>query len=93
MNIAATSVTAAVDMSRTRRWAILGAMLLGTTLAVLDSSILNISAVPVMDEFRTDLRTVEWVLTSYNLTFAVFMIGLDDSLRRRCPGPVAHDDG
>jgi EmrB/QacA subfamily drug resistance transporter len=72
---------------RTRRWAILATMLVGTTLAILDSSVLNLLVVPVMEEFRADLRTVEWVLTSYNLTFAVFMIGLgslgDTAGRRR----------
>jgi MFS family permease len=75
-----------------RRWAILATMLIGTTLAVLDSSILNISVVPVMEEFRADLRTVEWVLTSYNLAFAVFMIGLgslgDTVGRRRLGAPL-----
>jgi len=50
-------------------------MLLGTTMAILDSSILNVTIVPLMEEFRSDLRTVEWILTSYNLSFAVFMIG------------------
>ncbi len=61
-------------------------MLVGTTLATLDSSILNISVVPMMEEFRVDLRAVEWVLTSYNLAFAAFMIGfgaLGDAAGRR----------
>jgi EmrB/QacA subfamily drug resistance transporter len=61
-------------------------MLLGTVLAVLDSSILNLSVVPIMDEFRADLSTVRWALTSYNLTFAAFMIGfgsLGDATGRR----------
>ena len=69
-----------------RRWAILFIMLLGTTMAILDSSILNITILPLMEEFRSDLRTVEWVLTSYNLSFAVFMIGfgsLGDTAGRR----------
>ena len=53
-------------------------MLLGTTLAILDSSILNILVVPIMQEFQADLGAIEWVLTSYNLAFAVFMIGLGE---------------
>ena len=72
--------------TRARRWAILATMLVGTTLAVLDSSILSITVTPMMEEFRTDLRTVEWVLTSYNLAFAVFLIGLGslgDAVGRR----------
>ena len=61
-------------------------MLLGTMLAVLDSSILNISTVSMLQEFRVGLSTVEWMLTSYNLVFAAFMIGLGglgDAVGRR----------
>ena len=61
-------------------------MLTGTMLAILDSSILNILVVPIMGEFQASLRTVEWVLTSYNLAFAVFLIGfgsLGDTAGRR----------
>ncbi len=50
------------EASRLRRWAILTAMLLGTMLAILDSSILNILAVPIMGEFQASLRIVESVL-------------------------------
>ena len=86
MTVVAARAAATRGMSRTRRWAILAAMLLGTTLAVVDSSILNISVTPIMEEFRTDLGTAEWILTSYNLAFAVFMIGLGslgDTIGRR----------
>jgi MFS family permease len=74
------------EVSRLRRWAILATMLSGTTLAILDSSILTIFVVPIMGEFQANLRTVEWVLTSYNLAFAAFLIGLGslgDVARRR----------
>ena len=64
------------EVSRLRRWAILATMLSGTLLAILDSSLLTIFVVPMMGEFQADLRTVEWVLTSYNLAFAAFLIGL-----------------
>jgi EmrB/QacA subfamily drug resistance transporter len=50
--------------------------LAGTILSVLDSSILNISVLPILREFQTDMAALEWVLTSYNLTFAMFLIGL-----------------
>jgi EmrB/QacA subfamily drug resistance transporter len=77
----------ASEGGRLRRWAILATMLSGTILAILDSSILNISVIPIMEEFQADLQTVQWVLTSYNLTFAVFLIGLgslgDTAGRRR----------
>src|SRR5262245_7294366 len=74
------------ETGRVRRWAILATMLSGTMLAILDSSILTVLVVPMMEEFNADLRAVEWVLTSYNLAFAVFLIGfgsLGDSAGRR----------
>jgi EmrB/QacA subfamily drug resistance transporter len=81
------ATTGAFEVSRVRRWAILATMLLGTMLAILDSSILNILVVPIMEEFQANLRIIEWVLTSYNLAFAMFMIGLgslgDRAGRRR----------
>jgi MFS family permease len=84
MNMTTTKDTS--EASRLRRWAILTAMLLGTMLAILDSSILNILAVPIMEEFQASLRIVESVLTSYNLAFAAFLIGLgslEDTAGRR----------
>lgn len=74
------------NVSPMQRWGILVTMLVGTTLAVLDSSILNVLIVSIMQQFKTDLRTVEWVTTSYNIAFAVFMIGfgsLGDAAGRR----------
>ena len=87
MKRAETMATAGpLEVSRTRRWAVLATILLGTMLATLASSILNLSVTPIMAEFRADLRTVEWVLTSYNLAFAVFTLGLGslgDTVGRR----------
>ena len=81
-----TTIGRAVENGRVQRCAILVMMLTGTILAILDSSILNILVVPIMGEFQASLRTVEWVLTSYNLAFAVFLIGfgsLGDTAGRR----------
>jgi hypothetical protein len=70
------TTSGAGEVSQPRRWAIFTTILSGTMLAILDSRILNIFVVPIMGEFQTNLRTVEWVLTSYNLAFAAFLIGL-----------------
>ena len=74
------------ERRQTRRWAILATLLLGTTLAILDSSILNILVVPLMEAFQADLRTVKWALASYNVVLAMCMIGfgsLGDMVGRR----------
>jgi DHA2 family multidrug resistance protein-like MFS transporter len=71
-----TTTGGAGEARRLRHWAILATILSGTMLAIFDSSILNIFVVPIMGEFQANLRTVEWVLTSYNLAFAAFLIGL-----------------
>jgi EmrB/QacA subfamily drug resistance transporter len=64
----------------------MAAMLLGSTLATLSSGVLSVSVVPLMEEFRVGLATMEWVLTSYNIVFAALMIGLGslgDAVGRR----------
>lgn len=74
------------EMCQTRRWAILATMLLGTALAILDNSILYILVIPLMEAFQADLRTVKWVLTSYSVVLAIYMIGfggLGDAVGRR----------
>ena len=83
---AAMTMHGSPGLSQTRRWLLLATMVLGTTLAVLDNSILNILVVPLMETFQADLRTVKWALTSYNVVLAMFMIGfgsLGDTIGRR----------
>jgi len=50
-----------------RKWLILSAVSLGTFMATLDGSIVNISLPTIQDAFGVDLATVEWVVVGYLL--------------------------
>lgn len=43
---------------------------LGLIMAILDNTIVNVALVPMADAFKTDLSTIEWVVTGYFLAQA-----------------------
>lgn len=50
------------------KWMALGVVVIGTFMAILDSSIVNIAIPKMMAVFGVSLDDVKWVLTAYNLT-------------------------
>ncbi|NNM66373.1 MAG: DHA2 family efflux MFS transporter permease subunit, partial [Spirochaetales bacterium] len=55
------------------RWWVLGNVLISTFMAVIESTVVN-TAIPKMQAaFGTSLDIIEWVLTAFNLTFAVIL--------------------
>jgi len=48
-------------------------LILGTLMAGIDSSIVNISLPTMQSEFGVDLDQIQWVITAYMLGFCVFM--------------------
>jgi len=54
-------------------WKVLGIVMLGTLMAALDSSIVNVSLPAMMADFGASLDDIEWVITGYMLGFAAFM--------------------
>ncbi|MFH1226315.1 MAG: DHA2 family efflux MFS transporter permease subunit [Planctomycetota bacterium] len=55
------------------RWWVLGSVMIGTFMAVLDMTIVNVSLAKIIAAFGTDVSKVEWVLTGYLLVFAVML--------------------
>lgn len=55
------------------RLKVLIVVILGTFMAAMDSSIVNVSIPSMMTFFHASVEDVEWVITSYMLGFAVFM--------------------
>lgn len=49
-------------------------ILLGFFMALLDTTIVNITLPKMTDFFHTDVKTISWVLNGYNLAFAVLLI-------------------
>jgi len=62
----------APDASR-YAWEVLLVVMLGTLMAALDSSIVNVSIPAIMADFGSGVDDIEWVVTGYMLAFAVFM--------------------
>ena len=58
----------------TNPWLILIAVGLGAFMAVLDTSIVNVTLPTMQEQLHTNLTTVSWTLHLYNLVFAAFLI-------------------
>ena len=57
-------------------------LMLGTSMAAIDSSIVNVSLPVMRQQFSSNISEVQWVLTAYMLSFSIF-IPLTDWLKNR----------
>jgi DHA2 family multidrug resistance protein len=57
----------------TYRWLVLAAVMIGTFMAVLDSTIVNVALAKMMAAFGVSVDRVEWILTAYLLVFGVML--------------------
>jgi MFS transporter, DHA2 family, multidrug resistance protein len=57
-------------------------LLLGTSMAAIDNSIVNLSLPVMRQQFSSDITEVQWVLTAYMLSFSIF-IPLTNWLKNR----------
>ncbi len=55
------------------RWWVLSNVMIGTFMAVLDATIVNVGLPKIMAAFGVDVDKVEWVMTAYLLVFAVML--------------------
>ncbi|MDE3059280.1 MAG: DHA2 family efflux MFS transporter permease subunit, partial [Bacteroidota bacterium] len=55
------------------KWWVLLNVMIGTFMAVLDATIVNVALPKIMAAFGADIDKVEWVLTAYLLVFAVML--------------------
>src|ERR1700679_4246514 len=55
------------------KWEVLGVVMIGTLMAALDQSIVNVSLPDIMADFGSSIDDIEWVITGYMLAFAAFM--------------------
>ena len=58
---------------RLYKWFVLANVMLGTFMAVLDSTIVNVSLPKIMSSFGVGLSTIQWVITAYMLSMAVML--------------------
>lgn len=59
--------------SKNYKWFVLGNVMLGTFMAVLDGTIVNVSLPKIMSSFGVGLSTIQWVITAYMLAMAVML--------------------
>jgi DHA2 family multidrug resistance protein len=57
--------------NETYRWLVLTSVMVGTFMAVLDSTIVNVALAKLMATFGVSVDRVEWIMTAYLLIFAV----------------------
>lgn len=55
------------------RWWVLASVMIGTFMAVLDATVVNVALAKIMGVFGVSLDQVEWVLTAYLLVFGVML--------------------
>lgn len=55
------------------RWWLLGNVMIGTFMAVLDATIVNVGLPKIMASFGVGIDKIEWVLTAYMLSLAVML--------------------
>jgi len=55
------------------KWFLLGNIMLGTFMAVLDATIVNVGLPKIMASFGVGLDKIEWVITAYMLAMAVML--------------------
>lgn len=68
------SHSSSVDYSR--KWYVLLAVSMGTFLATIDGSIVNISLPTLVTSFETDFAVVQWVVLAYLLAVTTLMLGV-----------------
>jgi len=55
-------------------WMVLLSLMFGFFMSLLDATVVNIAISDIQRDLKTDLTTVSWVLSAYNLVFAVLLV-------------------
>lgn len=62
-----------IRQSNGYKWWILGMIMLGTFMAVLDVTVVNVGLPAIMSAFGIGISTAEWVITAYMITMTVML--------------------
>ena len=60
--------------TETRRRLVLGAMCLGTFMAILDSSVVNLGLHSIQAAFQASVPSLQWIVDLYNLVYAAAIL-------------------
>ena len=61
------------DANDRYKWLVLFIVIMGSFMAILDNSIVNVALPHLMVTFSSNLEEIEWVVTGYMLAFAILM--------------------
>ena len=64
------------EIDYSRKWYVMAAVSMGTFLATIDSSIVNIALPTLVRELNTDFATVQWVVLAYLLTLSTLLLSV-----------------
>jgi EmrB/QacA subfamily drug resistance transporter len=64
------------EIDYARKWYVMAAVSMGTLLATIDGSIVNVALPTLVRELKTDFPTVQWVVLAYLLTLAVLLLSV-----------------
>jgi EmrB/QacA subfamily drug resistance transporter len=84
--VARQRVNPPIEQLYEKRHKIFAVMMIGWAMSLLDVSIVNVAVPELQDELDTDIDSITWVVNSYNLAFATFLIAagkLADQFGRR----------
>ena len=59
--------------SQKYKWFVLANIMLGTFMAVLDATIVNVGLPKIMSSFGVGLDTIQWIITAYMLAMAAML--------------------
>jgi MFS family permease len=65
-----------IQKDYSHKWYVMAAVSMGTLLATIDSSIVNVALPTLVRELKTDFSTVQWVVLAYLLTLAVLLLSI-----------------
>ncbi|MFQ8827952.1 MAG: MFS transporter [Alistipes sp.] len=62
-----------LQKSRSYKWWVLAVIMVGTFMAVLDVTVVNVGLPTIMNVFHIGLATAEWVVTAYMITMTIML--------------------
>ena len=64
------------NIDYSRKWYVMAAVAMGTLLATIDGSIVNVALPTLVRELNTDFATVQWVVLAYLLTVTTLLLSV-----------------
>ena len=61
------------SQGKDHKWGVLGVVILGSFMAILDNNIVNVGLPKMMANFGATVDQIEWVVTAYMIAFAISM--------------------